>query len=74
MDLKTAREKKDRGFTVKEVINEAIKNETETKSIVIMTVSNDGDIETSYSTDNFTGMLGVIEQSKHMMISEECYE
>lgn len=74
MNLKQAREKKERGMTVQEAIEYAASHESQIKSVCVSFLKNNGEIETAYSTDNATELIGVIEQTKHMIIDDALYE
>lgn len=74
MDIKQAREKKDRGMSVQEAIEYGASNESQIKSVCVAFLKNNGEIEIAYSTDNTTELIGVMEQSKHMILDDALYE
>lgn len=74
MELKSIRESKERGMSVQEAIDYAQEHELETTEIIIMAVDKEGNIKTAYSTESLTTMLGVMEQTKHMILDAELYE
>lgn len=74
MELKSIRESKERGMSVQEAIDFAQEHEMETNEIIVMAVDKEGNITTVYSTESLTTMIGVMEQTKHMLLDEHLYE
>lgn len=64
MDLTEARQKKERGMSVRDVLEKALAECNETDSIVIVRKMNDGTIPTSFSWESSLESLGLLEIAK----------
>lgn len=68
MDFAEAKQKKERGYTVKEMLESALGGVDEIETIVISTMSKDGFVSTSYSWDNAANAVGMVEISKAQIL------
>lgn len=62
-DLKSEREKRERGTSVKGLLQEALNNAAGYDSLLIVGLKGD-EVETGYSTDNNLILLGALEIAK----------
>lgn len=70
MDFKQAKQKKERGISIDEVLSEIIREKDEYEDIIIIAVTKDKDIEFSYSVDNNGTAVGYLEVVKQHFIDE----
>jgi len=70
MDFKQAKQKKERGFSVDEALEEINKEKDKYEDIIIIGVTKDKEIEFSYSTDNNGAAIGYLEVVKQHFIDE----
>lgn len=64
MDFEEAKQHKERGMSVKDVLESALKYSSETESIVIVRKMKNGDIPTSFSWESSLEALGMLEVAK----------
>lgn len=64
MDFEEAKQHKERGMSVKDVLESALKYSNETESIVIVRKMKNGDIPTSFSWESSLEALGMLEVAK----------
>lgn len=64
MDFLEAKQHKERGMSVKDVLEDALKESTETESIVIVQKMKNGDIPTSFSWESSLEAIGMLEVAK----------
>ncbi|MGF2112686.1 hypothetical protein ACQUEU_00670 [Enterococcus casseliflavus] len=64
MDFNEAKQKKERGMTVRETLENALKVSSETESIVIVRKMKNGDVPTSFSWEGSLEALGMLEVAK----------
>lgn len=69
MDFAEAKQKKERGMTVKDTLEKALKESNETESIVIVRKMKNGDIPTSFSWESSLEALGMLEVGKADIVS-----
>lgn len=74
MDIKSYKQKKERGLSVRQVIESALNDADQLDSIVIVTKYDDGNIATGYSGDNnieLTGLCEFVKTELVELIAEE---
>lgn len=64
MDFAEAKQHKERGMSVKDVLESALKCSSETESIVIVRKMKNNDVITSFSWESSLEALGMLEVSK----------
>lgn len=64
MDFAEAKQHKERGMSVKDVLENALKESSETESIVIVRKMNNDDVPTSFSWESSLEALGMLEIAK----------
>lgn len=64
MDFNEAKQKKERGMTVKDVLESSLKHSSETESIVIVRKMKNNDVITSFSWESSLESLGMLEVAK----------
>ena len=64
MDIKSYKENKSRGASVKDVIDSLKECEHKTESIAVVVMYSDGEIETAYSTENNVELIGLLDIAK----------
>lgn len=64
MDFAEAKQHKERGMSVKDVLESALKYSSETESIVIVRKMKNNDVITSFSWESSLEALGMLEVSK----------
>ena len=64
MDFAEAKQHKERGMSVKDVLENALKESSETESIVIVRKMKNGDVPTSFSWESSLEALGMLEIAK----------
>ena len=64
MDFEEAKQHKERGMSVKDVLESALKYSNETESIVIVRKMKNGDIPTSFSWESSLEALVMLEVAK----------
>lgn len=74
MEFKEAKQKKERGYTVKEAIQEITDNQSDYHDVIVIGVTKDGDIDTAYSVDNTATAIGYLEVVKQDFLDEIRFE
>jgi len=69
MDFTEAKQHKERGMSVKDILEKALKESGETESIVIVRKMNNSDVPTSFSWESSLEALGMLEIAKADIIS-----
>ena len=64
MDFAEAKQHKERGMSVKDVLENALKYSSETESIVIVRNMKNSDVQTSFSWESTLEALGMLEIAK----------
>lgn len=64
MDFAEAKQHKERGMSVKDVLENALKYSSETESIVIVRNMKNSDVQTSFSWESSLEALGMLEIAK----------
>ena len=64
MDFAEAKQHKERGMSVKDVLENALKESSETESIVIVRNMKNSDVQTSFSWESSLEALGMLEVAK----------
>ena len=64
MDFEEAKQHKERGMSVKDVLENALKYSSETESIVIVRNMKSSDVQTSFSWESSLEALGMLEIAK----------
>lgn len=64
MDFNEAKQHKERGMSVKDVLENALKESSETESIVIVRNMKNSDVQTSFSWESSLEALGMLEIAK----------
>lgn len=68
MDLKDAREKKERGYTVKDVADGFMENHEGYSQAISVGITEDGSIDLYYSIDDDLRAIGVLDILKQKLI------
>lgn len=69
MELSEARQHKERGMSVKDVLEDALKESSKTESIVIVRKMNNGLVPTSFSWESSLEALGMLDIAKADIIT-----
>lgn len=64
MDFAEAKQHKERGMSVKDVLENALKESSQTESIVIVRKMKNSDVPTSFSWESSLESLGMLEVAK----------
>lgn len=70
MDFVEAKQKKERGLSVNEALEEMNKDKDKYEDVIIIGLNKDREIEFSYSTDNTASAIGYLEVVKQHFIDE----
>lgn len=73
MEFKEAKQKKERGISVKDAIDEIGKNQQDYEDVLIVAIADDGAIDISYSVNNTAKAIGFLEILKQSMLEEIFY-
>lgn len=64
MDFIQAKQKKERGYSVGEVVNDLIEKQSEYRGLIVIGVSDDNGIDIAYSNDSDAELIGLCEVAK----------
>ena len=64
MDIKSYKENKSRGASVKDVIDSLKECEYKTESIAVVVMYSDGEIDTAYSGESNVELIGLLNMAK----------
>lgn len=64
MDFNEAKQKKERGVSVKDVIKQALEEADNIETIVLVACLKNGDVETAYSWESSLEAIGMLEVGK----------
>ena len=64
MDFAEAKQHKERGMSVKDVLEKALNQSSETESIVVVSKMKNSDVQTSFSWESSLEALGMLEIGK----------
>ena len=70
IDFEEEKQRKERGVTVKGLLNNALNNAEDTESIVIVSKQKDGVVFTGYSWESSLESLGMLDIAKIQIIEE----
>ena len=70
MDLKSYKQKKERGVSVKQLAEELLREVDQFDSILIVGLDKNKEMLLSYSTDNNGELIGVMEAAKALFIED----
>jgi hypothetical protein len=70
IDFEEERQRKERGVTVKDLLNSALVNADDTESIVIVSKLKDGSVYTGFSWESSLESLGMLDIGKIQIIDE----
>lgn len=70
IDFKEEKQRKERGVTVKDLLNSALYNASDTESIVIVTKLKDGTVLTGFSWESSLESLGMLDIGKSTILSQ----
>lgn len=73
MKFNEAKQKKERGLSVKEAIEEINEKQNDYKDVLIVAVTEDKAIDISYSVDDTVKAIGFLEIVKQSMLDETFY-
>ncbi len=70
MDFIQAKQKKERGYSVSDAVNDLIAKQHEYRGIVIIGVNDDNAIDVAYSNDNDAELIGLCEVAKSILTDQ----
>lgn len=70
MDFKEAKQKKERGNSVNELIDELNETKQKYSEIIILGITPDKEIDISFSTDDTSSVIGLLEVTKSILVDE----
>lgn len=70
INFEEEKQRKERGVTVKDLLNSALENADDTESIVIVSKSKDGLVLTGYSWESSLESLGMLDIGRTQIIEE----
>lgn len=70
MDIKSYRQKKERGASVKQLAEELLKEVDQFESILIVGLDANKELLLSYSTDSNGELIGVMEAAKSLLVED----
>lgn len=70
IDFEEAKQKQERGVTVKELLEDRLMKVDDMDSIVIISTNKDGTIETGFSLESSLESLGMLEVGKQTILNQ----
>ena len=70
MDIKSYRQKKERGASVRQLAEELLKEVDQFESILIVGLDENKEMLLSYSTDSNGELIGVMEAAKSLLVED----
>lgn len=67
MDFIQAKQKKERGYSVSDAVNDLCKKQREYRGIIIIGINNDNGIDVAYSNDSDAELIGLCEVAKTIL-------
>ena len=74
MDFKQARQKKERGTSVRELAEQLQAQQNDYVDVIVLGVKEDGDFDIGFSTDHNAKAIGYLEMAKEEIIYDLMYE
>lgn len=70
MDFKEAKQQKERGITVKQILNRAVEVSDNIETVVIVTLHKDMTVRTSFSSNGTLEMLGMLSIAEDQLVDD----
>ena len=70
IDLKEVKQKKERGVSVNELVKELNETKQNYDEIIILGITSDKEVDISFSTDDTSSVIGLLEVTKSILVDE----
>ena len=70
MDFKEAKQKKERGCSVNELVDELVETKDSYEQVIIIAINEDKEVDISFSTEETSSVIGLLEVVKSILVDE----
>lgn len=70
LDFKEAKQKRERGYSVNELVEELNETKQNYDEIIILGITSNKEVDISFSTDNTSSVIGLLEVTKSILVDE----
>ena len=70
MDFKEAKQKKERGYSVNELVDELVETKDSYEQVIIIAINEDKEVDISFSTEETSSVIGLLEVVKAILVDE----
>ncbi|MFL2104140.1 hypothetical protein [Mycobacteroides abscessus] len=70
MDFKQAKQKKERGYSVNELVDELVETKDTYEQVIIVAINKDKEVDISFSTEETSSVIGLLEVVKSILVDE----
>ena len=70
MDFREAKQKKERGYSVNELVDELVETKDKYEQVIIIAINEDREVDISFSTEETSSVIGLLEVVKAILVDE----
>lgn len=70
MDFREAKQKRERGYSVNELVAELVEEKDEYEQVIIVAINSDNEVDISFSTEETSSVIGLLEVVKAILVDE----
>ena len=70
MDFREAKQKRERGYSVNELVAELVEEKDEYEQVIIVAINSDNEVDISFSTEETSSVIGLLEVVKSILVDE----
>lgn len=70
MDFREAKQKKERGCSVNELVDELVETKDKYEQVIIIAINEDREVDISFSTEETSSVIGLLEVVKAILVDE----
>lgn len=70
LDFKEAKQKKERGCSVNELVDELVETKDSYEQVIIIAINEDKEVDISFSTEETSSVIGLLEVVKSILVDE----
>lgn len=70
MDFREAKQKKERGYSVNELVDELVETKDKYEQVIIIAINEHREVDISFSTEETSSVIGLLEVVKAILVDE----
>lgn len=70
MDFREAKQKKERGYSVNELVDELVETKDKYEQVIVIAINENREVDISFSTEETSSVIGLLEVVKSILVDE----